>query len=805
MLRYACEAVESETGNTRGASFGARLRRLRGDAGLTQEELAARAGLTAKAISALERGERKRPYPHTVRTLADALELPEEERAALFSAVSRRGDSASAPSYDAHRGRPGYLEPLIGREREAEVALLLLRRPNARLLTLTGPGGVGKTRLGLQVARDAEGEFPDGVIFVPLAPLGDPGMVVAAIAQALGAREASGPSPLGNLVATIRDRRMLLVLDNFEHVIEAASGVTELLIGCPRLKVLVTSRAPLRVRGEQEYHVPPLEFPSRAQTANADADAVVEDLAGSPAVRLFVERAGAVTPGFSLTPENAGTIARICARLDGLPLAIELAAARVRLLSPGELLDRLERSLRILTGGPRDLPARQRTIRDAIAWSHDLLGAGEKTLFRRLSVFAVGGTLGAIEAVCEDESDDALDRLATLLDNSLVHREAADGDGEPRIGLLEPVRQYAREHLEESGEEERFLLRHADYYHALALRAGPLLMRRDQVSWLESMWREQYNLLAAMRFLLDHGDLEKAVSLTWALWRYWWVTGLLRESRRWMEEALASGSDLSPERRAQANLTIGTMAWSEGETALALPALEEGLRLSRETDDARSQAIGHMLLGLMDVVELDGEQARKRFEESLRLFRVAGQGWGEALTLNYLGLTPLLKGEHESARRCFEESLAAARATGDRIAAHQALLNLGSLALEQGNHDLAAEHLSEGLSLAAEVRDILNAAYFVKALGQVAALRGRSSPAVRLLAAAETAFRATGSRPYRYLPDEVLQGRLLAATREELGEVAFEEEWKRGLAMTLERAIAEALEVAESRPHHKNH
>jgi DNA-binding CsgD family transcriptional regulator len=303
-----------------------------------------------------------------------------------------------------------------------------------------------------------------------------------------------------------------------------------------------------------------------------------------------------------------------------------------------------------------------------------------------------------------------------------------------------------------------------------------------------------------MRFFLDRKDAARAIGLTWAFWRYWWVTGLQGEARRWMEEALQSGDlpgdDVYPALKAQANLIIGTYAWSEGDLTSALPALEEGLRLSRKTGDARGQAIGLMLLGLVDAAERNGERSRERFEESLRLFRISGESekWGEAHTLAYLGLAPLLNGEPEPARRCFEEGLAAARAAGDRIAAHQALYKLGLLALAERDLDRADEYLREGLSLADEVRDIINAPYFVKGLGQVAGLRGQAAFAVRLLGAAETALRATGSAPYRYIPDEALQESIFSAARDTLGEAAFDEGWRRGRAMTLQEAVEYALQ-----------
>ncbi|HET7272215.1 MAG TPA: helix-turn-helix domain-containing protein, partial [Rubrobacter sp.] len=371
------------------APFGPRLRRLREAAGLTQEELASRAGLTAKAVSALERGERKRPYPHTVRSLAEALELSERERTVLTEAVPGRDGTppATEAATTSQFTLPAPLTPLLGREREVEEIDNLLRQAAVRLLTLTGPGGIGKTRLVTEVARKAGSDFPDGVAFVALAPLGDAALVMPTASQVLGLREVAGIHPLEALRQHLRDRRFLLVLDNFEHVAEAAPEVVDLLGSCPNLSVLVTSRAPLRVRGEREYSVSSLGVPDPTRIPEA------KEVAGTPAAQLFVERAEEASPSFALTEANAASVAAICWRLDGLPLALELAAARARFLGPTALLSRLDKALE--AGGARDLPKRQQTMRATLDWSHDLLHEPEKELFRRLSVFAGGFTLEA--------------------------------------------------------------------------------------------------------------------------------------------------------------------------------------------------------------------------------------------------------------------------------------------------------------------------------------------------------------------------------------------------------------------------
>jgi predicted ATPase/DNA-binding CsgD family transcriptional regulator len=696
---------------------------------------------------------------------------------------------------------PFQLTSLIGREKEiSEVGRLLVER--TRLLTLTGPGGSGKTRLALAVAADLVGRFDDGVWLIELAPLSDQDLVPQAIASVLGVRETPGTALADSLCAYLTARDTLLILDNCEHLIEACADLAgTLLRSCSDLRILATSREALGVPGEALFAVPPLSLPDPRRLP------AVEVLPRYEAAGLFVERARAVRPGFALTEGNAMPVAQVCHRLDGIPLAIELAAARVKVLSVEQISSRLEDSFALLTGGGRPSLIHHGTLRATMEWSHDLLSWEERVLFRRLSVFAGGFTLEAAEGVCAGEGlekGEVLDLLTCLVDKSLVL--VMEGEGEAHYRLLETVRQYGWEKLQGSGEAEEVRRRHAAWFLALAVEAGPLMMGRDQVGWLDRMWREQYNFRAAMRFFLDRKDADRAICLTWAFWRYWWVTGLQGEARRWMEEVLergdVPGDDVYPARRAQANLIIGTYAWSEGDLASALPALEEGLRLSQKTRDARAQAIALMLLGLVDVAERNGKRSRERFEESLRLFRISGESekWGEAHTLAYLGLAPLLNGEPEPARRCFEEGLAAAHAAGDRIAAHQALYKLGLLALTERDLDRANEYFREGLSLADEVRDVINAPYFVKGLGQVAGLRGQAAFAIRLLGAAETALRATGSAPYRYIPDQALQDRIFAAARDALGEAAFDEGWRRGQSMTLEQAVEYALDQPPPTP-----
>ena len=674
--------------------FGDLMRRFRIAAGFTQEALAARATISERAVSDLERGERRRPQRETLRLLADALDLVGEDRA-LFEATAL-AHYATPPRLVPRDTPPHNLPlsptPLVGREGDLAAIAALLSQPTTRLVTVTGGGGVGKTRIALDAVAFLS--FPDGIFFVPLAALRDPALVLSVIAQSLGLAERGPQGVRESLVAYLGRKRLLLVLDNFEHLIPAAVLIADLLAICGALKILVTSRAALHLRGEHEYRLRPLALPDPR-----DADDM-ERVRRSPAVELFMQRAMAVNRDFVLTPTNTRAIVDLCTRLDGLPLALELAAARTSVLPLAELLARLEHRFSVLTDGAHDLPERQQTMRRAIDWSYDLLTTDEQRLFRRLAAFAGGCTLEAAESVGGALSNcpfNLLSGLSSLVDKSLVQADV--GADATRFTMLETVREYGLERLEEAGEEEaRCAL--AAYFLALAT-VEPGIVGAARAGWLARLDAEHENIRAALTWARDRDEAEAGLRLAAALWQFWFTRGHLREGRAWIEAMLAldhTGA-AAPFARAEALCGSATLALRQGDIPAAERYARESLAVCGAMDDARGMAAALNLLGNAAFERNDYAEAVTHYMASLALCREIGNRLGISVSLGNLGRTARFQGDYVRALRYYQESETLDREIGYVEGLANVLGNQGHMARDCGDPSGALPLIEESLTL----------------------------------------------------------------------------------------------------------
>ena len=674
-------------------NFADLLQRQRLHLGLTQVELAKRAQLSEHAISDIERGL-KRPQPTMMRHLAQALELSAELTEQFEAARRTKCPPASLPEEQTpvpepdlphEPNLPAARTSFIGRARElAEVQRLL---QSTRLLTLTGPGGTGKTRVALEAAAALHDRHPDGVFFVGLAPIADQRLVASSILQAVAIAD-GGRQPIQVLTNFLYSRRVLLILDNFEQVLGAAVDIGQLLVSCPRLHVLATSRAPLRLSGEREFPIPPL---GRHES-----------------VRLFVDRASAVNADFTLTDGNAPDVAELCRQLDGLPLAIELAAARTRLLDPRAMLTRFGRHLSLLTDGARDAPARQQTLRNTIAWSYDLLEPDEQSLFRGLAVFVGGCTLDAAQAVCAPDASDTLDRIESLVAKNLV-RPVPAAPGNVRITLLETMREFGLEQLAWTGELESVRRRHAAYFLALAEQAEPLLGGRSVCTWLNRLETEHDNLRSALDWSLGEHDrgAETALRLAGALGRFWWMAGHFGEGSRWLARALGGGP-VGPAVRMKALHGAGWLAHLQRNSPAARTLLEESLAIAEERADDWWRAWVVHALGRVAYFEGDVQRAAELAQRSLTIAEPLGDAWLIAWTVHLRGLAAYIGGDYATANAHYERCLAMRRELGHLEGLVIVLVLKAMAAFRLG-------HSAEALALTREALDIarqLNSAWF---------------------------------------------------------------------------------------------
>jgi predicted ATPase/class 3 adenylate cyclase len=712
-------------------------------------------------------------------------DLPHPERLFQLTIDGLPGEFPPLRSLDARPNNlPAQLSSFIGRQdviREVEQAL-----EGTRLLTLTGPGGTGKTRLALEVAHRRLPSFLDGVWFVDLSAVTDPSVVPTEIAIAVEATQNPGASVFACLEEHLHDRTLLLVLDNFEQVLDAALSVEHLLSHAPGLKVMVTSRSVLSVYGEREYPVPPLRLPEREPQPSLDV------LTQSEAVALFLDRARAVRPDFELADENAAAIAEICSKLDGLPLAIELAAVRVKVLSPQAMLPRLDERLSLLTSGPRSLPERQRTLRGAIDWSYQLLQEPERRLFARLATFSGGGTLEAIEAVCDADLDgQVLDLLGALVDDSLLRRTETPG-GEVRFLMLETIREFATERLEAERDAAHVRARHARHFLALAVRAEPHLVGADQKEWLDRCDREHDNIRASLKWTIQAGEVRAGQEAAGALWRFWHQRGHLAEGRRKLEHLLhAPGGEGRTAERFKALTGAGGLAYWQNDYPATERFYSEALEIAHDLDDPRSIAEALFNLSFTDRIRGDVDEGMAKLRRVLEMARSIGDRQLAADSLFLLGNHELREGRPEEGLPMVEEALAIYRDLGNLFAVADSLSGLGSFYRIVGDSAAATAAQRESLEKFVQVGNPTGIAMVLEEMAMIETIDGRYERALRLAGAADALKDQTGGGA----PAELMRSaESFEEARRNLDPETAERAWDEGREMGTDKAIAYAVE-----------
>jgi predicted ATPase/DNA-binding XRE family transcriptional regulator len=760
-------------------TLGVALKKLRAAAGMTQEELADRAGISARTVSDVERGLRTVVHHDTARRLASALGLGEQDRA-RFDAVARGlVEDTPLPS-----NLPAPPTRVLGRSRELANITARLQDPEVRLLTLTGPGGIGKTRLALEAAVQVRSLFGDGVFFVALGELRDASLVAPELAKVIGVVE-TGPELVELLTRRLAGKRALVVMDTFEHLIPAVPLVYSLLLNCPQTTFLVTSRSALRLRGEREFPVPPLGLPSAIRNAQP------EDIARWPATALFWERAQAVRPDLDLDAGTATLIVDVCRKLDGLPLAIELAAARVKHLPLAAILEQLEHRLRLLVGGPLDLPLRQRAIRDTVGWSHDLLGPREQALFRRLSVFAGGWSLDAITSVAGNVGDtgDPLSGISALVDQSLVVLERNRPDA--RYDMLDVVREYATARLSDAGETDEVERRHALHYLAQAEAAEPHLVRSGHRDWFRRLDVDRGNLRRGMAWSIDHGETALALRYTVALWRYWRQLGEFAEGRRWSTAALAVAGNAPPSLRAKALCAAAALAFPQADHARIAELAAEAIGLAHQSDDPMDLRNALTVHGFVAMCQGRYADALEPYTESVAICRELGLSWQLATSHLNLGAALLHSGNAKEAVAGLQEALRLYRELGDDIFAARVLNHIAHAALAA--NDVAGAHrlAREALASLAEQGERQGIAEGLETLAAVAAARSAVERAATLSGAAAAIRETIASHAAPF--DVAITGPLLDRIKASVSEEQWHRAWARGAATDSAAAVAYAL------------